>query len=252
MAEDKWKVNLEVFEGPLDLLLHLIAKYEIDIYDIPISEITEQYLKYLQAMQLLKLDVAGEYLIMAATLMSIKSQLLLPRNDEWEEEGESFDIEEDSMERLQERLLEYRKIKYASGRLNEQRADREHYFSKPHSDLAHLQESVPLQVGELSLVNLMDAFADMLQKSSYKEQPPSMIELEETTISDRIHALEGLLSKHKGFLLFSDLFITSSKKECVLTFLAVLEMIKENRLDVRQKESFGEIYLSALNSEGKD
>lgn len=249
MAEDKWKVNLEVFEGPLDLLLHLIAKYEIDIYDIPISEITAQYLKYIQAMQLLKLDVAGEYLVMAATLMSIKSQLLLPRNDEWEEEGESFDIEEDSIEKLQERLLEYRKIKYASSRLNEQRADREHYFSRPHSDLTHYQEAVPLQTGELSLVNLVDAFTDMLQKSSYNDQQPSTIELEETTISDRISALEDLFDKHKGVLSFSELFITPTKKECVLTFLAVLEMIKENKLDVSQKESFGEIYLSSLKTE---
>jgi segregation and condensation protein A len=242
---EKWKVNLDVFKGPLDLLLHLINKYEIDIYDIPIKEITDQYLNYLHAMQMLQLDIAGDYLVMAATLMSIKSQLLLPRNDEWEEEGELFDVEEDSIEKLQERLLEYRRIKYASSQLSERRDDREQYYLKDHSDLTQYQQSIPLSPNELSLGDLVGVFGEMIRKKQWMEPGPTTIDLEEITISDKIEWLEKKLSENRQKILFIDLFTVPTKKEFVVTFLAVLEMIKENRLFIEQKECFGEIYLSS-------
>lgn len=246
---EKWKVNLDVFEGPLDLLLHLINKYEIDIYDIPIKDITDQYLNYLHAMQMLQLDIAGDYLVMAATLMSIKSQLLLPRTEEWEEEGELFDVEEDSIEKLQERLLEYRRIKYASSKLVERRDDREQYYSKDHSDLTHYQQSIPLSPGELSLGDLVGAFGDMIRKKQWMEPGPATIDLEEITISDKIEWLENKFSKNRQKVSFRQLFTMPTKKEFVVTFLAVLQMIKENRLFIEQKECFGEIYLSAALSQ---
>ncbi|MCC5894950.1 MAG: segregation/condensation protein A [Alkalibacterium sp.] len=244
----KWKVNLDVFEGPLDLLLHLINKYEIDIYDIPIKDITDQYLNYLHAMQMLQLDVAGDYLVMAATLMSIKSQLLLPRNEDWEEDGEAFDVEEDSIEKLQERLLEYRKIKYASSKLSESRSTRESYFSKPHTDLTQYQQAIPLNPGELSIGHLIGAFSDMLKKKHWMEPQPNTITLEEITISEKIEWLENRFKQKNVRVSFSQLFTTPSKKEFIVTFLAVLEMIKENRLLIEQSESFGEIFLSAVEA----
>lgn len=246
--DQKWKVNLDVFEGPLDLLLHLINKYEIDIYDIPIKDITDQYLNYLHAMQMLQLDVAGDYLVMAATLMSIKSQLLLPRNEDWEEEGETFDVEEDSIEKLQERLLEYRKIKYASSKLSENRSVRESYYSKPHTDLTNYQQAIPLKPGELSIGHLIGAFSDMLKKKQWMEPQSNTIDLEEITISEKIQWLENRFKQNKQRIAFNQLFTMPSKKEFIVTFLAVLEMIKENRLMIEQSESFGDIFLSSVEA----
>lgn len=243
---EKWKVNLDVFEGPLDLLLHLINKLEIDIYDIPIKEITNQYLNYLRAMQLLKLDVAGDYLVMAATLMSIKSQLLLPRNDSWEEDGEDFEVEEDSIEKLRERLLEYRKIKYASEKLNQSREKREHYYSKAHSDLTHYQETVPLDSGELDLKDLLTAFSEMLDRKEWMEPALTTIDLEEISVTDKMIWLEKTFLKNKRNVYFSQLFTKPTKKEYVVTFLAVLELMKENKIAIEQTESFGEIMLSRI------
>lgn len=243
---EKWQVNLEIFEGPLDLLLHLINKFEIDIYDIPIKDITDQYLNYIRAMQFLQLDVAGEYLIMAATLMSIKSQLLLPRNDEWEEESEVFDVEEDSLESLQQKLLEYRKFKYASKKLSENRKEREHFYSKSHSDLTHYQQSVPLAEGELTMEDLIGAFGDLLKKKEWLEPKSNTVELEEITINEKIEWLENKFKKQRKKISFKALLNIPTKKEFIVTFLAVLELIKENKLFIEQFESFGEIYLSSV------
>lgn len=245
---DKWQVNLEIFEGPLDLLLHLINKFEIDIYDIPIKDITNQYLHYIRAMQFLQLDVAGEYLVMAATLMSIKSQLLLPRNEEWEEESEVFEMEEDSLETLQQKLLEYRKFKFASQKLSKKREQREHYYSKNHSDLTQHQQAIPLTEGELTLEDLIGAFGDLLKKKEWLEPKPSTIELEEVTISEKIEWLNSQFNNHKKRISFRTLLNLPTKKELVVTFLAVLELIKENKLLLEQHESFGEIYLSSVSA----
>lgn len=245
---DKWQVNLEIFEGPLDLLLHLINKLEIDIYDIPIKDITNQYLSYIRAMQFLQLDVAGEYLIMAATLMSIKSQLLLPRNEEWEEDSEAFEIEEDSLETLQQKLLEYRKFKFASQKLSEHRKSREHYYSKNHSDLTEHQQSVPLTEGELTLEDLIGAFGELLKKKDWREPKPNTIELEEVTITEKIEWLENKFTEQRKRISFRTLLNIPTKKELIVTFLAVLELIKENKLLIEQQGSFGEIYLSSVSA----
>lgn len=243
---DKWNVNLDIFEGPLDLLLHLINKFEIDIYDIPIKEITEQYLNYIHAMQVLHLDVAGEYIVMAATLMSIKSQLLLPRNESWEEEGEDFSVEEDSMEKLQQRLLEYRKIKYASTKLDESRKNREQYYSKPHEDLTHYQQFIPLENGELELKDLIGAFGELFKRKEWLDPAPNTIDLEEITVNEKIKWLEKRVFATKSAIPFRLLFTIPTKKEYVVTFLALLEMMKENKVTIEQSESFGEIYLSRV------
>ncbi|OJF89702.1 ScpA family protein [Alkalibacterium sp. 20] len=243
---DKWKVNLDIFEGPLDLLLHLINRMEIDIYDIPIKEITGQYLNYLHAMQMLQLDVAGEYLVMAATLMSIKSQLLLPRNESWEDEGEEFNVEEDSIEKLQQKLLEYRKFKYVSTKLTENRESREQYFSKPHEDLTHLQQFIPLETEELELSDLIGAFGELLKRKEWLDPNPNTIDLEEITVNEKIEWLEKKIFSSIQAVPFRLLFTKPTKKEYVVTFLALLEMIKENKVTIQQSESFGEIYLSSV------
>lgn len=248
---DKWNVNLDIFEGPLDLLLHLINKFEIDIYDIPIKEITDQYLTYVHAMHVLRLDVAGEYIVMAATLMSIKSQLLLPRNETWEDEGEEFSVEEDSMEQLQNKLLEYRKIKYASTKLNESRENREQYFSKTHEDLTHYQQFIPLEAGELELKDLIGAFGEIFKRQEWLDPAPNTIDLEEITVSEKIKWLEKKMLSSESAIPFRRLFTNPTKKDYVVTFLALLEMMKDNKVAIEQAESFGEIYVSRVQTAEK-
>ena len=141
----QYNVKIDAFEGPLDLLLHLINRLEIDIYDIPVSEMTEQYLLYIHAMKELQLDLASEFLVMAATLLAIKSKMLLPKHEE-EMLDENFDIdlEEDPREELVERLIEYRKYKEAAGDLKSLEEERGLMFTKPPSDLSDLaKEKIP-------------------------------------------------------------------------------------------------------------
>lgn len=243
-----WEVNLDVFEGPLDLLLHLINKYEIDIYDIPIAKITTQYMDYLHAMQILQLDVAGDYLVMAATLMSIKSQMLVPRNDGWDEEGEDFILEqEDPREELMEMLLEYRKFKNAAFQLDEKQNERSVYFSKEPSDVTAFKQNVPLKEGEVQLTDLLEAFKTVLKRNELKEPERTTIETEEVTVSDKISWIEWKFqNSHQKTMKFHALFDVYSKQEVVVTFLALLELIKENKISFTQKETFSEIELAFL------
>ncbi|GEK90959.1 segregation/condensation protein A [Alkalibacterium kapii] len=241
---EQWKVNLDIFEGPLDLLLHLINKLEIDIYDIPIKEITDQYLNYIKAMQILRLDIAGEYLVMAATLMSIKSQLLLPRNETWEEEGEEYFVEEESILDLQKKLLEYRKIKYAALKLDENRKNREQHYSKHHEDLSEFQQFIPMEAEEIKIQDLIGAFSVMIERKEWLNPAPNTVDLEEISINEKIVWLENRLQKNNRDIPFRQLFTQPTKREYVVTFLALLEMMKDNKVIIRQAESFGEIYLS--------
>jgi segregation and condensation protein A len=246
---DKWTVNLDVFEGPLDLLLHLINKLEIDIYDIPIAKITAQYMDYLQAMQLLQLDVAGDYLVMAATLMNIKSQMLVPRNDGFdEEEGEDFYPEdEDPREQLMEMLLEYRKFKNVASQLEEKQEERSVYFTKDPSDVSHLQDKIPLRENEIDLHDLMTVFKDMLRRKELRDPTPTTIETEEITVTEKMNFIEQRLRNNKhGRVSFRKLFDVPSKREMVVTFLALLELIKENKIVAKQEETYSDIELAFL------
>ncbi|GMA47456.1 hypothetical protein GCM10025854_17060 [Tetragenococcus muriaticus] len=156
------KVKLDIFEGPLDLLLHLIQTLEIDIYDIPIAQVTEQYMNYIHAMDNTQLEIAGDYLVMAATLMSIKSQMLLPKQEEIEEDDE---YEEDPREALVEQLLEYRKYKYAAKQLSEKAEERRNYFTKEPMDMdEYKDEDTSLEKGQFKTMDLYLAFRSMLEK----------------------------------------------------------------------------------------
>lgn len=243
---EHWEVNLEVFEGPLDLLLHLINKYEIDIYDIPIAKITSQYMDYLHAMQILQLDVAGDYLVMAATLMSIKSQMLVPRNEGWEDEGEEFILEqEDPREELMEMLLEYRKFKNAAMQLESKQSERADFFTKQPTDVSVYQENIPLKKGDIELQDLIDAFKVVIERNELKEPESTTIQTEEVTVADRMEWIELKIknSKHKT-IMFSNLFEDYLKAELVVTFLALLELIKENKIDFKQSDTFSDIELA--------
>jgi segregation and condensation protein A len=235
--EADYKVKLEVFEGPLDLLLYLIKKEEVDIYDIPIERITNQYMEYLTLMQMLNLEVAGEFLVMAATLMYIKSRMLLPADqqvtDTETEEGE------DPRWELIRQLVEYKKFKDAGLQLGQREEQQANIFSRGSPDAGtEVDKDIPL--AEVSIFDLINAFNEVLKKASAREDFREIIE-ERFTVSDKIEEILYTL-RDRSEMIFSELFATaSSRAEVVVTFLALLELIRLKRLKVVQVEAFGEI-----------
>lgn len=230
-----YKVKLEVFEGPLDLLLYLIKKEEIDIYDIPIARITDQYLEYLELMQLLDLTIAGEFLVMAATLIHIKSKMLLPP-DQTEAEQE----EEDPRAELVKRLLEYKKFKEAASALGQMESHQKHLFPRvgPGIDISELPASEEEFI-EASLFDLITAFTKVL-KDIPKEAFHKVVK-DEFTVSEKIHDILHMLCDRKT-ILFTELFRAAKNKfEVITIFLAILELIKIREIGVRQLATFGEI-----------
>jgi len=238
-VEADYKVKLEVFEGPLDLLLYLIKKEEVDIYDIPIERITNQYMEYLSLMQLLNLEVAGEFLVMAATLMYIKSRMLLPVDqqvtDSEAEEGE------DPRWELIRQLVEYKKFKDAALQLGQREEQQANIFARQGPDAGiEVDKDVPL--AEVSIFDLINAFNDVLKKASAREDFREIIE-EKFTVSDKIEEILYTL-RDRSEMIFSELFANaSSRAEVVVTFLALLELIRLKRLKVIQTEAFGEIHV---------
>ncbi len=231
-----YKVKLEVFEGPLDLLLYLIKKEELDIYDIPIAKITDQYLEYLELMQLLDLSIAGEFLVMAATLMHIKSKMLLPPDQTEGAEQE----EEDPRAELVRRLLEYKMFKEAATELGQRESHQKHFFARVGSgvDVGKLSASEE-EFFEASLFDLITAFTKVL-KDIPKESFHKVIK-DEFTVSEKIHDVLHMLVE-KQSMLFTALFkVAKSKSEVITIFLAILELIKIREVIVRQHAPFGDI-----------
>lgn len=229
-----YKVELPVFEGPLDLLLYLTKKDEINICDIPIAKITDQYLEYLEVMKLLDLEIAGEFLVMAATLMHIKSKMLLPPEEKEEEVIEEIDPREE----LVRKLIEYKKFKEAAGELKGLNLRQRQTFTRLSSG-QKARFDADEQGFEASLFDLITAFSKIL-----KEIPKSAfykVIKDEFTVSDKIHdILHVLLDKPRVF--FSELFKnTKSKVEVVAIFLALLELVKLKEVLLKQKAPFAEI-----------
>ena len=230
------KVRLETFEGPLDLLLYLIKKNEIDIYDIPISVITQQYLEYLETMKNLNLDVAGEFLLMAATLLHIKSKMLLPAT--MEEEGEKE--EEDPRAELVRRLLEYQRFKEAAQQLVKgPLLDREVFVRSFFGDALAEKEAEEEVSGEVTLFDLLEVMKKVLEGLPAEEFQE--ISMEHLNIKDKIlHIMERLWEAES--LAFTELYTAStSRREIVVTFLALLELLRLRMIRVYQGETFGTI-----------
>jgi len=237
-SPDAYKVKLDSFEGPLDLLLHLIRKHEVDIYDIPIALITEQYLAYLGLMEEMDLDVAGEFLVMASTLIHIKSRTLLPRPDPTQEDAEA---EEDPREALVRRLLEHQKYKAAAGLLHDRETLRGAQFGRPDGSVAAAAGDDYEPEFEVDLFSLMAAFRGVLERAS--RRPPAMVlPPDQISIEDRMHQLLSRLSETEACG-FEDLFTDGdgSRSFMIVTFLALLEMIRLKAIRVFQVGSFGAI-----------
>lgn len=230
-----YKVKLEVFEGPLDLLLYLIKKEEIDIYDIPIARITDQYLEYLELMKLLDLNIAGEFLVMAATLIHIKSKMLLPPEAT---EGEDKE-EEDPRAELVKRLLEYKKFKEAASQLSHMESHQRHFFARVAPGVQDAESQVKNEFFEASLFDLITAFTKVL-KDIPKDAFHEVIK-DEFTVSEKIHDILHFLVE-QPVILFTELFKRAKNRlEIITTFLAVLELIRLKEVIVRQASPFAEI-----------
>ena len=236
-SPDAYQVKLASFEGPLDLLLHLIRKHEVNIYDVPIALITEQYLSYLELMQEMNLDVAGEFLVMAATLIHIKSRTLLPRPDPSQEDGEP---EEDPREALIRRLLEHQKFKAAAELLHDRETLRGAQFGRPDASVAGAAGDGYEPELEVDLFSLMAAFRGVLERAS--RRPPMVLPPNQISMEDRIQQLTGRLSETEACG-FEDLFMDGdgSRSFMIVTFLALLEMIRLKLIRVFQTGSFGAI-----------
>ncbi len=233
-SPDSYSVKLDQFEGPLDLLIHLIKKNEVNIYDIPIALITAQYLEYLEVMRELDLDVAGEFLVLAATLIHIKSRMLLPRPDPTQE-----DPDEDPREALVRRLIEHQRYRQAAELLHERETLREAQWQRPDGRVAPIAGEEYEPELEVDLFSLIAAFKAVLERA--KQRPKVALPAEEIPIERRIEQLLARLSETEACG-FEDLFEDAwSRLDMIVTFLALLEMIRLKLIRVFQAGSFGPI-----------
>ena len=241
-------VKLQVFEGPLDLLLHLIDKNKIDIYDIPIVEITNQYMDYIKAMEREDLNVMSEFLVMAATLLDIKCKMLLPK--EVTEDGE----EEDPRQELVEQLLQYKMYKYMSYELRDRELDGGRTMYKDPTipeEVMNYVEPVDLDelLGDLTLATLNRVFQDVIRRQEDKIDPVrskfGKLEKEEVTVEEKLETVTDYAREHKHFNFRTLLGSQKSKMQTVVTFLAVLQLIKEGILIVQQEHAFDDIMITA-------
>ena len=237
-APDAYSVKLDSFEGPLDLLIHLIKKHEVNIYDIPIALITRQYLEFVEMMQELNLDTVGEFLVMAATLIHIKSKMLLPRP----ETAENDELEEDPREALVRRLLEHQKFKAAAELLHERAVLRGAQWIRPEGRVAGIagDDYAYEPEVEVDLFSLLAAFRGVLERA--KQRPKMLLPPEEVPVEVRIEQLLARLSETEACG-FDDLFADGdgSKPFLIVTFLALLEMIRLKLVRAFQAGGAGEI-----------
>lgn len=232
----KYEIKIDEFEGPLDLLLHLIKKADIDIFHIEIETITKQYLEYIEAMEEMNLNIASEYLVMAAELIEMKSSILLPKP-----EVDEDDYEEDLQENLTRRLLEYQKYKEMTTEFRELEEERKQIYTKIGENLKEYQnENVHLDI-DLSL--LMEAFQKFLDRKEEEKPLHTTITKKEYSVKIRSREIRSILrSKRKAS--FSSLFDVLKKDYVVVTFLSILSMCKKGEVEISQDENFKEIYLS--------
>lgn len=250
MIEMNFKV--EAFEGPLDLLLHLINQLEVDIYDIPMAEITDQYMHFVRTMQELELNVASEYLVMAATLIQIKSKMLLPKQ-ELSVDIDMEDVEEDPREALVQKLMEYKKYKEAAKTLKEREQERSFYFGKAPMDLEIYDETLEKVELDVGLPDMLSAFHKMLRRKKLAKPLHTRITTQEISIDDRMdEVMHTLKNSKKHKTKFEDLFEGSSKESLVVTFLALLELMKRKLVVIEQQANFADLYVQGKEERTSD
>ena len=243
-----YNIKVDAFEGPMDLLLHLINRLEIDIYDIPMAEITEQYLGYIHTMKSLELDVASEYLVMAATLLAIKSKQLLPKHeDDIAYDDDGLELEDDPRDELVEKLLEYKKYKQAAQEFKDLEKERSLIFTRPPADLSEYIREGEQEAAELdvTLYDMLGALQKLLRRKKFQKPLHTRVSRQEISIEKRMGEILGDLRSSGSRKSFYALFPVPEKEYIVITFLAVLELMKLNEIQVEQEGNFSEIFVAA-------
>jgi segregation and condensation protein A len=243
VRKQEYEVRLELFEGPLDLLLYLVNKAEVNIVDISVSSIASQYLEYLDLMRDLNIDIASEYLHMAATLIRLKARELLPP-----QEGEVIEQEDGiyNREQLIQQLLEYKKFKEAAESLKVFEAEHFGAFSRGRPEVIETtSDEQELDLGSISIFDLLSAFKKVLERTAdEKEEPKHLVDIDNCRIDDRIEYVLAILTDNDE-VRFEDLFKNDKRRiVLVVTFMAILELVKMQEIAFRQEKNFGEIFVS--------
>ncbi len=240
---DKYVVTIDNFDGPLDLLLHLIKEQDIDIYDIKIEDITKQYLDYIRHMKELNLEIASEYLVMASELIEMKSKMLLPKKKEKEDD----DYEEDPRELLIERLLAYKRYKEVTSEFKDLELTRKMVFTREPDNLnRYVKEDENSE--ELGVADLIDAFNNLLKRKELDRPIATKITKKELSVTEKVNKIKNIL-RNKKKINFEDIFEVSTKEEVIISFLSVLEMVKKDEILLTQEGNFKNIVISLKEGE---
>ena len=231
-----YKIMIDEFEGPMDLLLHLIKKDNIDIIDISIEKITKQYLDYIEEMENLNLDIASEYLIMAAELLEIKSSKLLPKQ-------ENDEVEEDLEANFINRLIEYKQYKEITQQFKELEENRKEVYTKIPDSLNEYKQNSTIDLGDTTIADLIAAMNNFLSRKELEKPLNTKITTKEYNIDERSYEIRKILKKNNN-MNFKELFDVYRKDYIVVTFLAILSMAKKQEIEIKQDNNFNDIYLS--------
>ncbi len=230
------------FEGPLDILLHLIKQDKKDIFDISITDITEKYIDYIKKMEELNLDIASEYLVMAAELIEMKSRHLLPLENKQEDIEEIENPEEE----LKKRLLEYQKYKETKNTFLELAEKRSNYYTKTPEKMTLYTDKKIINNSEITANDLLNALQKLLERRLYQKPLNTKITKKELSVKERVDKIRSILKKEKT-IRFDDLFDNFEKSYVIVTFLSILEMAKNGEINLKQKNNFEEIYLERVD-----
>ncbi|MBS7021065.1 MAG: segregation/condensation protein A [Firmicutes bacterium] len=239
-----YTVTIDTFEGPLDLLLHLIKQNNIEIEEIHVATITEQYLDYIKKQEEMNLDIASEYLSMAAELIEMKSSSLLPRKKKEDED----EFEENAQERLIKRLLEYQQYKNMVSKLRELEEERSLIYTKEPSNLKEFQKENTSLSDDITLDKLLEAFQNLLKKKEFEKPLHTKVTKREYSVSDRSHEIRTIL-KQKKQIAFQELFEEWNREYIVVTFLSILDLAKKQEVSLKQEHNFEQIVLTAKERE---
>ena len=237
------ELHLENFDGPLDLLLHLVKETKVDIYEINMSEIIETYLNYIESLQELNIDVGSEFLVMAASLIHLKSKMLIGKTEEEQETDDEYNIT--SEEDLKNRIIEYEKYKNITKELQELEARRKEIFTKIPENLKEYKEKKELINNGLTIDDLLKALLKIEERLRYKEPLETRITKKEISVKEQILSIRSILKERKKCC-FEDLFSKATKDYIIATFLAILEMTKQKEIILEQKSSFEPIMVEMI------
>jgi segregation and condensation protein A len=236
---EPYKVILDTYEGPLDLLLHLVNELEIDLYDIPVARITDQYMRYIHSMQQIELNIASEYLVMAATLLEIKSAMLLPKKIV----EQTDEYEEDPRDALMLRLVEYRRYKEVTRHLEEKELEENQLYTRTPQPIPTEKELVVFENRDVSIYDMLHAFDKLLERKSFHQPLETKINLIEISIEERMVEVLEILKVSNRPIPFERLFPYPTKHHIVTTFLVILQLLKNKQIDCNQDAQFQPIFI---------